>query len=145
MMMDKAQEKEALKALLKALSEGDDEEEEEEAGDYVEERRESSVSPEEVEGELYDKKESITEDAEETLDEEEDEDEEDYEGEEKPMSLKDLVASFMEGEEDPFADKKGLRGGSLEIEVKKEGMMPAKALAKKAMAMKKAKKKMRGM
>lgn len=140
MMMDKSQEKEALKALLKALSQGEEDEE----GEYVEDRRETSVTPEEVEGELYDDKEGVTEDAEETLDEEE----EDYEAdmEDEPMSLKDLVASFMEGEEDPFADKKGLPamgGGSVEIELKKEGMMPPKDLAKKAMAMKKAKKRRR--
>jgi hypothetical protein len=153
MLMDKAQEREALKALLKALSQGEEEEEEEEekVGDYVEGRRESSVTPEEVEGELYDKEEEEGEE-----EEKKEEDEEEVEGGEenldeleppKEMSLKDLVASFMEGEEDPFASKKGLRGGggSLEIEVKKEGVVPAKALAKKALGMKKAKKKARGM
>jgi hypothetical protein len=143
MMLDKDQEKMALKALLKSLMTADEEEgEEDAAGEYVEDRRESSVTPEEVEGELYDDKEGVTEDAEETLGAEEEESDE----EETPVSLRDLVASFMEGEEDPFADKKGLPamgGGSVEIEVKKEGAMPAKDLAKKVLGYKK--KKRRGM
>lgn len=143
MMLDKDQEKMALKALLKSLMTAEEEGEEDAAGEYVEERRESSVTPEKVEGELYDEKEGVREDAEETLGAEEEDDDE----EETPVSLRDLVASFMEGEEDPFADKKALpaRGGSVEIEVTKEGAMPAKDLAKKVLGYKKKKKRKGGM
>ena len=125
-MMDKLQEKEALKALLMSLMKEDSEEEE--AGPYVEERRETSVSPEEVEGELYDEDQGVSEDA----NEEEDEDEE---GEEEgELSLKDLVAAFMNEKSDPFAEKKGMPmggGRSLEIEMKSEKPVMAAILGKK--------------
>ncbi|MCW9066323.1 MAG: hypothetical protein OQJ78_08485, partial [Ignavibacteriaceae bacterium] len=100
----------------------------EEAGPYVEERRETSVTPEEIEGELYDEEQDISEDAE----------EEDYEEEEEPeMGLRELVAQFMNDRADPFSEKKGMPmgGRSMEIEVKKEA--PIMAIAKKAMKKKK--------
>lgn len=123
MMMDKVKEKEALKSLLMALANQEDEEEE--PGAYVEERRETSVSPEEVEGDLYDDEEGISEDA-----------EAEEEGE---MSLKDLVASFMNEKADPFAEKKAMPmgGRSLEIEIESGGGMdepsPLSSVAKKVM------------
>lgn len=122
MMMDKVKEKEALKSLLMALANQEDEEEE--PGAYVEERRETSVSPEEVEGDLYDDEEGISEDA-----------EAEEEGE---MSLKDLVASFMNEKADPFAEKKAMPmgGRSLEIEIESGGMdepSPLSSVAKKVM------------
>jgi hypothetical protein len=122
-MMDKMKEKEALKSLLMALANQEDEEEE--PGAYVEERRETSVSPEEVEGELYDEEEGISEDA-----------EAEEEGE---MSLKDLVAAFMNEKADPFAEKKAMPmgGRSLEIEIESGGGMdepsPLSTVAKKVM------------
>ena len=122
MMMDKAQEKEALKALLMSLMQEDSEED---AGPYVEERRETSVSPEEVEGELYDEEQGISDDAENS--------EEEDEGEEE-MSLRDLVAAFMSEKSDPFAEKKGMPmggGRSLEIEMKSEKPVMAAMLGKK--------------
>lgn len=127
-MMDKMQEKEALKALLMSLMQ-----DEEEAGPYVEERRETSVSPEEVEGELYDEEQGISDDAEDSEEEDEGEEEE-AEGE---MSLKDLVAAFMNEKSDPFAEKKGMPmgGKSLEIEISSEG--PTPSLAKKLSSSKK--------
>ena len=122
-MMDKMQEKEALKALLMSLMQEDSEED---AGPYVEERRETSVSPEEVEGELYDEDQGISEDAEDS--------EEENEGEEEEMSLRDLVAAFMNEKSDPFAEKKGIPmggGRSLEIEMKSQKPVMAAILGKK--------------
>ena len=122
-MMDKMQEKEALKALLMSLMQEDSEED---AGPYVEERRETSVSPEEVEGELYDEEQGISEDAEDS--------EEENEGEEEEMSLRDLVAAFMNEKSDPFAEKKGIPmggGRSLEIEMKSQKPVMAAILGKK--------------
>lgn len=122
-MMDKMKEKEALKSLLMALANQEDEEEE--PGAYVQERRETSVSPEEVEGDLYDAEEGVAEDA-----------EAEEEGE---LSLKDLVAAFMNTREDPFADKKAMPmgGRSLEIEIESGGGMdepsPLSSVAKKVM------------
>lgn len=122
-MMDKMKEKEALKSLLMALANQEDEEEE--PGAYVQERRETSVSPEEVEGDLYDDEEGISEDA-----------EAEEEGE---LSLKDLVAAFMNTREDPFAEKKAMPmgGRSLEIEIESGGGMdepsPLSTVAKKVM------------
>ena len=119
--MDKMQEKEALKALLVSLLAKEDEEE---AGPYVEERRETSVSPEEVEGELYDEGQDITEDAEES-----EESEEPEEG-----SLKALVAQFMNEKEDPFADKQGMpMGGGRSLEIEMTTEKPLAILAKKAL------------
>jgi len=126
-MMDKLKEKEALKSLLMALA--NQEEEEEEPGPYVEERRETSVSPEEIEGELYDEEEGVSEDAE---DEEEGE-----------MSLKEMVAAFMNEQSDPFADKKSMPmgGRSLEIEIESGGpeVSPLSSVAKKVMKKKRRK------
>lgn len=125
-MMDKMQEKEALKALLVSLM-NQEEEEDDEVGPYVEERRETSVAPEEVEGEVYDEDQDITEDALESEEEAEEESDED-------LPLKDLVAAFMNERRDPFSEKKGMPmgGGSLEIEMKTEKpMILAKKLGKK--------------
>jgi len=128
-MMDKMKEKEALKSLLMALANQEDEEEE--PGAYVQERRETSVSPEEVEGDLYDAEEGVAEDA-----------EAEEEGE---LSLKDLVAAFMNTREDPFADKKAMPmgGRSLEIEIESGGGMdepsPLSSVAKKVMKKKRRK------
>ena len=125
-MMDKMQEKEALKALLMFLTQ----KEEEEPGPYVEERRETSVSPEEVEGELYDDDEGIAEDAEDQ--------------EEGELPLKDLVAAFMNEKADPFSEKRAMPmgGRSLEIEIESGGGMeesPLSSAAKKVMKKKRRK------
>ena len=124
-MMDKMQEKEALKALLMSLMKEDSEEE---AGPYVEERRETSVSPEEVEGELYDDDQEISDDA-------EDESPESSDEEEEEMSLRNLVAAFMNEKRDPFSEKKGMPmgggGRSLEIEMTTEKPVMAAILGKK--------------
>lgn len=131
MLMDKNEEKEALKALLKVLSQ-ESNEDDDEVGEYVANRRETSVSPEEVEGDLYDEEDDVKSDAEETQEDQEEEGE---------MGLRELVASFMNEKEDPFSEKKGMPmgggGRSLEIEMTTE--KPLAVLAKKAMKKKRRK------
>lgn len=130
MMMDKSQEKEALKALLMSLM-NEDSDSKEEVGPYVEERRETSVSPEEVEGELYDDDQEISDDAEDESPESSN-DEEEESGE---MGLRELVAAFMNEKRDPFSEKKGMPmgggGKSLEIEMTTEKPVMAAILGKK--------------
>lgn len=138
-MLDKDQEKMALKALLKSLLTSEEEE-----GPFVEERRETSVTPEEIEGELYDEGESIEEDSLETLEEDGDDDdyeEEDDDAEGTELSLKEMVAQYMNEKDDPFSDKKGMEvvEPGLEIEISRQSMMPSKPLGMKGIKMKKRK------
>lgn len=126
-MMDKMQEKEALKALLMSLMEKEDDEE---PGEYVQERRETSVSPEEVEGELYDEEDDVKSDAEETQEDQEEEGE---------MGLRELVANFMNERPDPFSEKKGMPMGGRSLEIEMTTEKPLAVLAKKAMKKKRRK------
>lgn len=135
-MLDREQEKMALKALLKSLMKSESESESEEEGPFVEERRETSVTPEEVEGEVYDEEEGIYEDSEDSL---EDEDE----GTER--TLKDLVREYMNEREDPFEGKKalgvvGVEEPDVEIEISREQVLPLrKPLGMKGVKIKKRK------
>lgn len=136
-MLDKDQEKMALKALLKSLMKSESESEEE-VGDFVEERRETSVTPEEVEGEVYDEEEGLYEDSEDSL-----EDEDEDEGTER--TLKELVREYMNESEDPFEGKKalgvvGVEEPDVEIEISREQVLPLrKPLGMKGVKMKKRK------
>lgn len=143
-------EREAIKELLAALQMGrggeEAAEEEEMGGDYASTRDQYDVEPEDIEAELYDKDQDIEADAldtQEIADEGEGEamedeamaDEDEEMASEEDMSLRDLVAQFMNEREDPFEDKKGMTmmGSALlppkkamEIEIIKTAKIPKK-------------------
>lgn len=120
---EKSKEKEALAALLKALAKEDSEEEEMPSSKELEIIVEApEKTSKEVESELEEGQ-DIEADAEESLEEEE---EEDLEGEDKPLSLKELVASFMNDSKDPLADKQGMGFGISKEKVSTEFDLPQK-------------------
>lgn len=119
---EKSKEKEALAALLKALAKEDSEEEEMPSSKELEIIVEApEKTSKEVESELEEGQ-DIEADAEESLEEEE----EDLEGEDKPLSLKELVASFMNDSKDPLADKQGMGFGISKEKVSTEFDLPQK-------------------
>ena len=138
-------EKEALKELLAALQMGAAEEDDaEKMGNYASTRDQYDVEPEDIEAELYDEDQDIDADALDTQaeameadDEMEAEAEEDAEEE---MSLRDLVAQFMNEREDPFEDKQGMtmvsspsspKNRAMQVEIIKAAKMPGKKRKKR--------------